>query len=230
MVTLAPPRVAIRTVPIVKTVLYAGLASELVANSGMKDAEQIGALQEVVSQGLVAKVIVRARHPDGHETTATLAFKPFGAGDSVMLETEAGKSFCEMLDPAFAAVVHYIAELKTRLKLTPRFEIDWSEKAKANPHLVTTAARRLNVKGPVPPPPPPAPPEPPVGYQTWGEYFHHNPPPTRPEPPQERYPQTVHTHTAPPPLPPGTERVTLLEITPEKDPGVTLTLESTRKK
>lgn len=220
MTSLAAPKVALQLVPVPKTVLYAGIAGELLKNTGMMDADQIGAVQQCMSEGMIARLIVRARHPDGRDETFTLAIKPFGLTDSVMLQPEAGKSFCETLDASIAAAVQQLATLIARLRLTPRFEVDWSDRAKANPHLVAAAARRLNIKGPQPPAPP-APLVAPAGfYEPSG-----SPPPA----PPVRYPQTVRTYTAPPPPPAGYQRVTVLEITPAKDPGVTVTLETTRR-
>ncbi|HRD74678.1 MAG TPA: hypothetical protein PK264_01885, partial [Hyphomicrobiaceae bacterium] len=48
-------------------------------------------------------------------------------------------------------------------------------------------------------------------------------------PPPRRYPQTVRTYTTPPPLPPGYVFKPVLEIKPAKDPGLTFTIETSRK-
>lgn len=225
MITMSAPKVGLELVPVVKSVVYAGLAGELVRNMGMKDMDQVGAVQQCISDGLITRVIVRGRHPDGREETVTLAVKPFDPTEKVMLQKLPGASFCEMLDVTLAAGVQHAATTFKRMGLVPRFEVEWSDKAKASPQLVANAARTLNIAGPKPPPPPPPLPAPPAPYQTWAEFGASLPP----SPPPRRYPQTVHTFTVPPPVPAGYQRVTLLEVTPARDPGVTLTIESTRK-
>lgn len=225
MPAMAAPTLTLKTVPILKTIIYSSLAGELLSNTGMTDPEQIAALQQCVSDGMVSRIIVRGRHPDGREETYTLSLKPFGASDVVHLTPEPGKTFFEMLDAGMAGGLQYAADQIRRLGLKPRYEVDWSEKAKANPSLVARAARTLNLKGPPEPPPPPPPlplPEP-----AW--MVPPSPPSPLPSKPQVRYPQTIRTYTAPPPLPSGFQRRTVVEFVPEKDPGVTFTIATTRK-
>lgn len=220
MTSLAPPKVALKLVPIPKPVLYAGLAGEMLKNTGMKDSAQITAVQQAVSEGLVEKVIVAATHSDGRVEKFTLSLKPFTTADSVSLQVENGKSFFETLDVGLAAAVQFTANLIARQGLTPRFFVDWSARAKASPALIADAIKRLNLKVEAETKPDPVP-----AYQplSWV-------PPTPaalPEP--KRYPQTVHTYTAPPPLPPNYVYKPVLTITPAADPGVSYTYETSRK-
>lgn len=220
MTTLAAPKVQLKLVPVPKTVLYAQLAGEMLKNTGMKDNDQIRAIQQAVSEGLVEKIIVAATHADGHVDKFTLTIKPFGAGDTVLLHLEDGKSYLETVDVSLAAAVQYASDLINRRGLTPKFYVDYSARAKATPAIVAEAVKRLNLRT-LPDAPPPSPPAPvfdpfPI------------PAPTPPSP-AKRYPQTVHTYTAPPPLPSGYVYKPVLEITPAKDSGITFTHETSRK-
>ncbi|HRD74679.1 MAG TPA: hypothetical protein PK264_01890, partial [Hyphomicrobiaceae bacterium] len=121
MTSLLPPKIALKLTPVPKPLLYAGFAGEFLKNTGMKDDGQIRAIQQCVSEGLVAKVIVTAVHVDGRIEKYTLSLPPFGAGDTVMLALENGKSYLESLDVGLAAAVQYAAEQIIRRGLTPRF-------------------------------------------------------------------------------------------------------------
>ncbi|MEQ1694377.1 MAG: hypothetical protein ABL901_00920 [Hyphomicrobiaceae bacterium] len=221
MTTLAAPKVALKLTPVLKTIVYSQVASELVKNTGMKDQRQIEALQKIVADGLISKLIVRLRDAQGREETYTMGFPPFSNADSIDLIVEPGKSYSEMLDVSIAAAIQFASQQIQLLKLTPRFEVEWSPKAKANPSLVSEAARTLNLTEPVLPPLPPAPPLPAPGWCV--------PPAPRPQPVPVRYPQTIHTYTAPPPVPPNHTRVTVAEIKPAKDPDFTFTIQSLRR-
>lgn len=219
--TLAAPKVPIKLVPVPKTIVYAALSAEMVRNLGMKDADQITAIQQAVAEGLVARVMVHARHPNGNVEAVTLTMKPFGTTDTVELHLENGKSFTEAMDVGLAAALQYCADLIKRRGLTPRFVIDWSDRAKASPAIIAHAVRRLNLQVESLPLPPPVP------VQQYVAPSVNEPPPA---PPVKRYPQTVQTYTAPPVLPPQHELKKVLEITPAKDSGITFTYETTRKK
>ena len=220
MTTLSAPKVQLKLVPVPKPVLYAALAGEMLKNTGMKDDQQIRAVQQAVSEGIVEQVIVAAKRSDGRIEKFTLTMKPFQASDTVSLQLENGKSYLETLDVGLAAAVQAAAEIIQRQGLTPNFYVGWSARAKANPATIAEAMRRLNLR-PMPEerPAPPVMPEP-----SWT-------PPTPPSPPPapQRYPQTVHTYTAPPPLPPGYVYKPVLTVTPAKDPGVSFTWETTRR-
>jgi len=220
MTSLATPKVALKLVPVPKSVLYAGLAGELLKNAGMKDNGQITAVQQAVSEGLVEKVIVAGMHGDGRVEKFTLALKPFTSTDSVSLQVENGKSFFETLDVGLAAAVQFTADLIARQGLTPRFFVDWSARAKASPALIADAIKRLNLKVEAETKPAPV-----AAYEplSWVP-----PVPAAPSAPK-RYPQTVHTYTAPPPLPPNYVYKPVLSITPPADSGVTYTYETSRR-
>lgn len=219
MTTLAAPKVALKLTPVPKTVLYAGLAGEFFANTGLRDTAQIRAVQQAVSEGLVSAVIVAAKHFDGRVEKFTLRMNSFSATDTVSLQLESGKSYLETLDVGLAAGVQYIADLIRRRGLTPNYYVDWSARAKATPGIVAEATRRLNLKIDTMPEPPP------VVEPTYAEYT----PPPAPSPPPQRYYQTVQTYTAPPRLPDGYVYKEVLKITPAKDTGVTLTAETSRR-
>lgn len=221
MTTLAAPKVALKLTPIPKPVLYAGLAGEMLKNTGMQDNDQIRAVQQAVSEGLIEKVIVTANHADGRVEKFTLSLKSFGAHETVSLAMEPGKSYLESVDVSLAAAVHYAAELMQRQGLTPHFYVDWSARAKANPSIVADAVKRLNLRTePAPPPSPPLD----LSYEPDPM-----PLPTPLPTPPKRYPQTVRTYTAPPPLPPNHVYKPVLTIKPEKDPGISFTYETSRK-
>lgn len=219
MTTLAAPKVPLKLAPVPKPVLYAGLAGEMLKNTGMKDDQQIRAVQQAVSEGLVEKVIVAATRSDGRVEKFTLSLKPFQATDTVTLQLENGKSYLETLDVGLAAAVQAASDIINRQGLTPRFYVDWSARAKATPGVIAEAMRRLNLKAYQEPVAPPAP-----EITAWAP-----PSPPTPPPPTQRYPQTVHTYKAPPPLPPGYVLKPVLSVTPAKDPGVTFTWETTRR-
>lgn len=214
------PKVALKLQPVPKPVLYAGLAGEMLKNLGMKDDDQIRAVQQAVSEGLVEKVIVAGKHENGRIDTFTLTMKPFTASETVGLELSPGKSYLESLDVGLAASVQYAADLISRRGLKPEFYVGWSVRARANPAIVRDAVKRLNLRvmpdAPLPPLDPPAP-----------DPFPMSPP--TPPPAPRRYPQTVHTYVAPPTLPPGYVYKPVLSITPAKDPGVTFTHETSRR-
>lgn len=220
MTSLATPKVSLKLVPVPKSILYPGIAGEVLKNTGMKDNEQIQAVQHAVSEGLIEKIIIAATHPDGRVEKFTLTMKPFSAGETVMLHIENGKSYLESLDVGLAAAVQYAANLINRQGLTPRFSVAWSARAQATPGLITATIKRLNLKvdteKPTPPPVAPTP-----MPDIWD-------PPARPAPPQ-RYPQTVRTYTAPPPLPPNYLYQPVLSVTPQKDHGLSFDYETSRK-
>lgn len=222
MATLSAPKVQLKLTPVPKTVLYAQLSGELLSNTGMKEPEQIRAIQQAASEGLLSKVVVIAKHPDGNFETIDLHFKPFAAAESIHLELEQHKSYLESLDVSLAAAVQYAGDMIKRQGLTPTFQVEWSERAKATPGVIAEAIKRLNLKNaPKPVVAPPASLLPPDVYV---------PPFYSPSTlPPQRYPQTVKTYTAPPAPPAGMVLKPVLSITPAKDPGVTLTIASTRK-
>ncbi|MCC0007724.1 MAG: hypothetical protein H6876_06320 [Hyphomicrobiaceae bacterium] len=221
MTTLAAPKVSLKLTPVPKTVLYAGLAGEMLANTGMKDNDQVRAVQQAVSEGLIEEVIVAAKHADGRVEKFTLKMKPFTSTDTVSLQLEAGKSYLETLDVGIAAGVQYAADLIKRRGLTPTFYVKWAARARAAPAVIADAIKRLNLTVETEPPPDPLPtPEP--------DYTYHEPP-RPPTPPPRRYPQTVHTYVAPPALPPQHVYKPVLTITPAKDTGVTFSYETTRR-
>ncbi len=214
------PKVALKLQPVPKPVLYAGLAGEMLKNLGMKDDDQIRAVQQAVSEGLVEKVIVAGKHENGRIDTFTLTMKPFSASETIGLELSPGKSYLESLDVGLAAAVQYAAETITRRGLTPEFYVGWSARARANPAIIRDAVKRLNLRVmPEIAPPPIDPPAP--------DPFAMSSPPSITPP--KRYPQTVHTYVGPPALPPGYVYKPVLSITPAKDPGVTFTHETSRR-
>jgi hypothetical protein len=222
MTSLAAPKVALKLTPVPKPVLYAGLAGELLKNTGMKDDGQIAAVQQAVSEQIVSSVIVVGKHADGRMERFTLAVKPFQPGESVMLQPEAGKSFAESLDVSLAAGIQAASDMFKRLGLVPNFYVAWSPRALANPAIIGDAMKRLNLKVLGEPPPPPV---------TLDSYRSDPLPYVPPLPPVSavRYPQTVRPTTVLPPPPAGYEFKPMLTITPAKDPGVSLTYDSTRK-
>ncbi|OJU23279.1 MAG: hypothetical protein BGN89_18805 [Alphaproteobacteria bacterium 64-6] len=214
------PKLDIKLVPIPKTALYAGLSGEMVKTMGMTDDDQINALQQVVADGYVEAVIVRAVRPDGRRESIRLDMKPPAAGATVNLAIEPNKSLLETLDVSLAAAVHFQAEAFKRQGLKPEFFVAWSAKARADHTLIKEATTRLNMQT--------LPPEPPATIDL-------DPGPTMVAPPApppfpvRRYPQPVHTFTGWAPPPTGYRTVTVASIRPAKDPDVTLTIESTRK-
>jgi hypothetical protein len=222
MTSLAAPKVALKLTPVPKSVLYAGITGEMLKNTGMKDDDQIRAIQQAVSEGLIAKVIVAAKHSDGRVEKFTLTIKPFSITDSVELSMEAGKSYLECVDTSLAAAVQYASDLIKRQGLTPNFYVDWSARAKATPAIVAEAIKRLNVREePIPPPS--------TNYLPDDLYVPPVLPSSLPKLPPKRYPQTVRTYTTPPPLPPNYTYKPVLTIKPAKDPGVEFTYDTSRK-
>jgi hypothetical protein len=222
MATLAAPKIEVelKVVPILKTIVYAALAGELVANTGMKDNDQINAIQQAVSEGLIEKVIVSARRPDGGVETSTFTMIPPAPGETIDLALMAGKSMLETVDVALAAGVKYAADLIKRQGLTPEFRVAWSARVQANPALGADAIKRLNLRADdLPKPPAPLPP-------AFLAEFDPLPPPALPKPAPPRYPQAVNTYTGRLPIPPTQVYKRVLEIKPAADKGITFTHET----
>lgn len=216
------PKLDIKLTSVLKTVLYAGLAGEMVKTLGMTDDGQIAAIQQAVSEGLISEVIVTATRPDGRRETMRLEMKPPATGASVNLALEPGKSLLESLDVSLAAAVAYQAELLRRQGLRPEFYVSWSARALANPAQLRATATRLNLHSePFITPPG-------LNPETGEPLYEPTPPP--PPPPPRRYPQTVNTYKGFAPPPPAYKPVTVAVITPAKDPDVRLTIETTRKR
>lgn len=221
MVTLAPPKIEVQLQvrPILKTIVYAAIAGEMVANMGMKDNEQINAIQQAVAEGLIEKVIVSGRRPDGGVEMSTLEMMPPNPGDTIDLALVTGKSMLETIDVTLAASVKYAADRIKRLGLTPEFRVAWSARVRANPALAADAIKRLNIRADeLPKAPAPLPP-------AFLAEFDPLPPPALPKPAPPRYSQAVNTYTGRLPIPPTQVYKPVIQIKPAADKGITFTHE-----
>lgn len=216
------PKVALTLHPVPKTVLRPALAGEMLKNLGMRDADQINAVQQAIAEGLIVGITVAARHANGRYETFELAMKPHEASETVSLDLSGGKSYLEAVDVGLAGAVHFAANLIKRRGLTPEFFVTWSARVSANPAIMREAIERLNLK--VVPGAPPAPVPADFGYADSPCYAAPSPPAT-----QERYGQSVNSYTSPPKLPPDYTYKPVVTITPAKDPGVTFTHMTSRR-
>lgn len=220
MTTLAPPKVAIKLHPVPKMIVYAGLAGELLTNTGMRDSAQINALQQAMGEGLLDQIVVIGIHVDGKRDIFRMTVKPFSADEAVSLQFDPGKSHAENLDVSMAAFIQHAAGLIKRRALKPEYAVCWSTKAKAAPGGIAAALKRFNFKEWKEPAPEPLP-----------QMAHYELPQSTPAPaaPPVRFTQAVNTYTAPPPPPAGYRYVPVISVTPAKDPGVTFSHETTLK-
>lgn len=205
--------------PVLKSILYAAIASEFLRNTGMTDDDQLNAVQQAVAEGLVERVVVTARRADGGVEKFTLTMKPPAPGETVNLALEKGKSMLETVDVALAAGVKHASDMIKRRGLKPEYQVGWSARVRANPALGADAIRRLNIRAESLPAPPP----PPVMSQALPTWDVAPPPP--PAPPK-RYPHTVNTYVGPPAIPPTHVYTPVFEVKPIADPNISFTYET----
>lgn len=208
-------KVDLQLQPVLKSLVYATMAGEFLRNTGLTDNDQLNAVQQAVAEGLVEKVFVFARRPDGGVEDVELKMIPPAAGETLDLALVAGKSMLETVDVALAAGVKEISDTLKRRGLKPEYKVGWSARVRLNPALGADAIRRLNIRAEALPvlTPPPAP------MPSYEPAY--TPHPVRPAP--QRYAHTINTYSGPPPIPPAQVYKQVVEIKPACDPNVSLT-------
>lgn len=208
-------KVDLQLQPILKSLVYAAIAGEYLRNTGLTDNDQLNAVQQAVAEGLVERLMVFGRRPDGGADVCTLTMKPPAAGETLNLALEPGKSMLETVDVALAASIKHVADMIKRRGLTPEYRVGWSARVRANPALGADAIRRLNIRAEALPtsPPPPAP------MPAYQPVFTSPPAPS----PAPRYPHTINTYTGPPAIPPTQVYKPVVVVKPVADPNITFT-------
>lgn len=217
-VTLAPPKVQLKLQPVLKVIVYAALAGEFLRNTGITDDDQLNAVQQAVAEGLVERVVVTGRRPDGGVDNFTLTLKPPAPGEVLHLALEVGKSMLESVDVSLAASVKQAADLIKRRGLKPEYRVGWSARVRLNPALGADAIKRLNVRGEDLPKPP----APPAAMPVIDPFYT----PPSPPPAPQRYAHTINTYTGPPAIPPTHVYKPVVVVQPSADPGISFTWET----
>lgn len=225
-------KVAIKMHPVPRSVLRAAVVGEYLATMGLSDSISIRGVQQAVNEGLVTGIIVVGFTSTGiPKDRNTLAIKKLEQDDKVMLDLSDGKSHIEALDVTLAGAISWACDRAKRLNLTPRFYLDWSAEARADPANLAAACRRLNLvmDGESAPAPVDDLFSPPSTYTTRSYAASTYAPSSPSYAAPASFPSRSPFNATPPPLPSGYAYKPGVTVTPAKDKGLTFTSETARR-
>ena len=189
--------------------------------------------------GLVSRLVVVAfNSANTPKERYILDLAAITADVDIHVDMSGGKSFTEALDTGLAGAFAWLARRMSAHSYHPKFYFEWSPFALANPDLITITQRKFNFSdAPIPdvqpdltqPPAPPAwaddvpdwsPPAPAPSHNPGFDSVHRSTDTWSPSP-------NLTPHV--PALPTGTSAHRVLKVTPQKDPGLSLTIEALRR-
>lgn len=232
------PRVVLKTDLRLKSNLRFELAGEFCLNMGMTDTIQARNVQQGVIEGIISAIVVTGYDAKGVPPLRyTLRFDPLTHDTKVQVDLSDGNSTTEAVDGGLAVALSEAVQTMRRMKLTPKFNYEWSDRAKANPVILDEACARLGfIKNtgpldPIAPEPPPQPaPTPRVSSPTitdeqWQRYKKLLDESPYQRPPSSTPSASSYQRASPPPAPTGYTYTEVMRVNPEKDNGVHLIAE-----